>query len=334
MEAVKALGLSRTFRVRAGGSGARGAVRALFRPERRVVEAVRGVSFTAAEGEAMALIGPNGAGKSTTIKMLSGILHPSAGSARVLGRVPWQERERLAFDIGTVFGQKSQLWFHLAPLDSFNLLARIYELDPATYRRRRGELVERFGIGDYLRTPVRKLSLGQRIRCELAAALLHRPRVIFLDEPTIGLDISGKQAVRDLVSALNREEGVTLVLTSHDVGDVATLCRRAVVINHGRVVFDGAVNGLRRAYLGTKVVDLKLGARVSGFVCPGARVLKVGEYGVKLEVATGQNQVAEVLSYLLARYPVVDINIQDPPLEEVIAAIYRRGEEVAPVEGP
>jgi len=195
--------LTKTFTTRQKQPGLRGSVRALFRPVERQTQAVKGISFGVDEGERLAFIGPNGAGKSTTIKMLVGILYPTSGQARVLGKVPWRERGRLAYQISAVFGQKSQLWYHLPPRDSFDLLARIYELDQAAYRERLSYLVELFEIGDYLQTPVRKLSLGERMRCEIAASLLHRPRILFLDEPTIGLDVVVKQRIRDLILELN-----------------------------------------------------------------------------------------------------------------------------------
>jgi len=198
-------------------------VKSLVRPDYRETRAVAGVCFRVNEGEALAFIGPNGAGKSTTIKMLTGILHPTSGRATVLGRVPWLERERLAFDIGSVFGQKSQLWLHLPPADSLGLLARIYEIPRADYLSRLERLVELFEIGPLMTTPVRKLSLGERMRCEVAAALIHSPRLVFLDEPTIGLDVIARQTIRDLIRRMNREEGVTVFLTSHDVGDASAI---------------------------------------------------------------------------------------------------------------
>ena len=257
--------------------------------------------------------------------MLVGILYPTSGQAQVLGRTPWQERQRLAYEIGTVFGQKSQLWYHLPPQDSFDLLARIYELEPAAYRRRLDELVVLFEIGEYLRQPVRKLSLGERMRCEIAASLLHRPRILFLDEPTIGLDVVVKQRIRDLILELNQREGVTVFLTSHDAGDVEILCKRAMVINYGEVIYDGRVSTLKRNYIHTKTVSLKLGEPWQGFDGPGVRLLKQKGYGVKLEVDTAVAPIEEVVGRLLARYIIADINVDNPPMEEIIARIYEVG---------
>ena len=218
MSIIEAQQLTKTFITREKQPGLKGSLRALFRPVRRETRAVKNISFTVEEGERLAFIGPNGAGKSTTIKMLVGILHPTSGQAQVLGKTPWRDRQKLAYEIGTVFGQKSQLWYHLPPEDSFELLARIYELDMETYRQRMARLVELFEIGDYLQSPVRKLSLGERMRCEIATSLLHHPRILFLDEPTIGLDVVVKQRIRDLILELNQQEGVTIFLTSTTLG--------------------------------------------------------------------------------------------------------------------
>lgn len=326
--AVTVSGLVKTFRTKRKASGLAASLRSLLQPDYGIVHAVSGISFTVEEGEALAFIGPNGAGKSTTIKMLTGILHPSGGQADVLGYVPWRQRERLAFEIGSVFGQKSQLWLHLPPDDSFELLARIYEIPRAEFVERRRRLVELFDIGPYLKTAVRKLSLGERMRCEIAAALMHGPRLVFLDEPTIGLDIVARQTIRDLIRRLNREEGVTVFLTSHDVGDVERLCRRVIVINHGTVIYDDTLNALKRRYHRTKYLDLLLGdIPAAEFVSPpGTRVVKSKGYGVKLEVDTEQARVDQVLAAILAEHHLLDINIEDPSLEQVITEIYAQEE--------
>jgi len=317
--------LSKTFITTEKQPGLAGSVRALFKPQRREVHAVKGITFNVEEGERLAFIGPNGAGKSTTIKMLVGILYPTSGTAQVLGKTPWKDRERLAYEIGAVFGQKSQLWYHLPPADSFELLARIYELKPGAYHERMAYLVDLFEIEEYLHVPVRKLSLGERMRCEIAASLLHRPRILFLDEPTIGLDVVVKQRIRDLILELNQREGVTIFLTSHDAGDVEVLCRRAMVINHGEIIYDGKVSDLKHNYLRTKTVSLKLGQAWEGFDAPGVQLLKHRGYGVKLEVDTTRAAIDTVIAQLLGRYAIVDINVDNPPMETVIAQIYEEG---------
>ncbi|MCP4541111.1 MAG: ATP-binding cassette domain-containing protein [Chloroflexi bacterium] len=328
---IKATNLTKTFVTTEKQSGLVGSLRSLLHPTRREIHAVKDITLNIQEGERLAFIGPNGAGKSTTIKMLTGILYPTSGQAQVLGKTPWQERQKLAHEIGAVFGQKSQLWYHLPPADSFELLAHIYELDKSAYRQRLNYLIELFEISDYLRTPVRKLSLGERMRCEIAASLLHRPRILFLDEPTIGLDVVVKQRIRDLILELNQQEGVTIFLTSHDAGDVEILCKRAMVINHGTVIYDGKVSTLKRDYIHTKTVSLKLGEPWQGIDRSGqgdelgVRVLKHKGYGVKLEVDTGIVPIERIVGQLLAQYTIADINVDNPPMESIIARIYEVG---------
>jgi ABC-2 type transport system ATP-binding protein len=291
------------------------------------IVAVDGISLSIPAGQAVAFIGPNGAGKSTTIKMLTGILHPTSGGARVLGFTPWKERRKLVHQIGAVFGQRSQLWYHLPPRDTFDLLARIYNIDRATYLRRRDMLIERFALEPFLATPVRKLSLGQRMRAEVAASLLHAPKALFLDEPTIGLDVIARQELRDLIREWNRDEGMTVFLTSHDAGDVERVARRVVVINHGRVVLDDKVSTLRRQYLGSKVLSVKFHAPPAPIELPGVTTLKATEYALKIEVDTRITPIERVITEVLAAAPVADISIEDPPLEDVIAHIYTAGNQ-------
>lgn len=324
MTVIAVKGLRKVFQVNRKPESSWARFLATFQPHMVAVEAVKGIDLAVERGESLAFIGPNGAGKSTTIKMLTGILHPTAGEASVLGLTPWTQRQKLAFRIGSVFGQKSQLWLHLPPVDTFNLLARIYELDWQAYLKRRAELVDLFELQEILQTPARKLSLGQRMRCEIAASLLHRPEIIFLDEPTIGLDPVAKGAIRDLIRRANREEGVTVFLTSHDAGDIEQLCKRVVIINHGQVILDGSVNALRRDYMREREVDLKLGVPFSGELSlPGVRVLKAKGYGLKLAVDTGVAPIEATVGRLLRDYAVQDIAISMPPMEQIIAAIYQ-----------
>ena len=206
--------------------------------------------------------------------MLTGILNPTGGTAKVLGLVPWESRLQLAYNIGTVFGQKSQLWYHLPAIDSFRLLGSIYEIDSREYSRRVGEVVELFELEDFIKTPVRKLSLGQRMRCEIAASILHRPKVIFLDEPTIGLDVVAKLKIRELIKRLNEEEKTTIFLTSHDAGDIEQLCKRVIVINHGDIILDAPTSYLRHNYLTTKIVNVKFSAPCPELSLSNVEILK------------------------------------------------------------
>lgn len=319
---IEVQGLRKDFRLKEKPAGFGGSLRSLMRPSYRNVAAVRGIEFALDSGEMVAFIGPNGAGKSTTIKMLTGVLYPTSGEARVLGLVPWRQRERLAYRIGTVFGQRSQLWYHLPPLDSCELLARIYELDSVTFRTRLSSLVDRFEIGALLDAPVRKLSLGERMRCELVASLLHAPKVLFPDEPTVGLDVVSKQRVRDLIRSLNAEGGVTVFLTSHDAGDVEQLCERVIVINEGTIIFDGSVAALKRQFIHARLIELKLLEPGYSIELPGVEVVTREDYAVTLAVDTTVQSMEAVLSHIVRTASVADITIEDPPMEQIIAAIY------------
>ena len=323
MTAVIVENLTKTFQVKQKAPGLGGSVRSIFRPVTRTVEAVKGISFQIEAGELLALIGPNGAGKSTTIKMLTGILYPSGGRAEVLGMVPWKERRQLAYRISSVFGQKPQLWYHLPAIDTFNLFAKIYELDPIAFRQRRDYMTEMFELGELLTIPVRKLSLGQRMRCEIAASLLHRPQLILLDEPTIGLDVVAKQRIREIIRRFNQEEGTTVLLTSHDAGDVESICKRVIIINHGEIIYNDRVSALKRGYLTRKIIDVRFADAVpADLSIDGVRVLKTGGFGAKLELDTGRTSIDRVIQSLMTDRPVVDINVTDPPLEEIIREIY------------
>jgi ABC-2 type transport system ATP-binding protein len=330
MPAITVKNLTKTFQSKRKAAGFSGSLRALWKPEYRTVEAVRGLSFEMEPGELLGFIGPNGAGKSTTIKILTGILHPSGGEARVLGFTPWKERQKLAYQIGTVFGQRPQLWYHLPAMDTFLLFGKIYELDDREIRKRISMLAEAFEIQDLLETPVRKLSLGQRMRCEVAAALLHKPRLLLLDEPSIGLDVVAKQHIRDAIRTMNQEEQVGMLLTSHDAGDLESLCKRVIIINHGQIVYQDKVSNLKRHYLTFKEVGVRYADLVPpDFQIEGAETLKVGQYGAKLRFETRLTPVDAILARLTAHGSVVDITISDPPLEEVIARIYEQSRDYA-----
>lgn len=324
MTAIEVHDLHKVFQTKHKAAGLGASVRALFKPEYSEVEAVRQLSFQMESGELLGFIGPNGAGKSTTIKMLTGILHPTGGEAKVLGYVPWKERQQLAFHIGTVFGQRPQLWYHLPAIDTFTLFGKIYELDDRETKKRIDFLTEAFEIRDLLETPVRKLSLGQRMRCEVAASLLHRPKLILLDEPSIGLDVVAKQHIRDAIRRMNQEEGVGVLLTSHDAGDLEALCKRVIIINHGQIVYEDKVSNLKRKHLTSKLVEVRYAQEVpTNFHLDGVEILKVGRYGVKLRFDTAHTSVDKVMAHLSSVGDLVDITISDPPLEEVIAKIYQ-----------
>ncbi len=297
-------------------------LKGLFGRDVRLIEAVAGLSLEVSECERVAIIGPNGAGKSTTLKMLSGILEPTSGGASVLGLVPWKERRALAYRIGVVFGQRSQLWAELPARDSFALLRRIYDVEQAAFAQRLDELVVRFGLAALLDQPVQRLSLGQRMRCEIVASLLHSPALLFLDEPTIGLDITAKAAIRDFIRDHARAEGQTVLLTSHDTRDIELVCDRVVVINEGRIVVDQPTDQLRRQFLGHRLVTLRASAPLADLTLPGV-VRRSSEPHIAIyEVDGTVTKVEVVVQAALTQGGIDDITIEDPPMEEVVRAIY------------
>ncbi len=320
---IEVKNLRKVFQIKQKQAGFLAGLRSLVSSRYKEVIAVNNISFSVEEGEIVAFIGPNGAGKSTTIKMLTGILYPTSGTISIFGYTPALDRTKLAYNIGTVFGQKAQLWYHLPPIDTYNLYAHIYELDQNVYKKRLDFLVESFEIQDYLRTPVRKLSLGQRMRCEIIASLIHNPKLLFLDEPTIGLDVIAKQQVRDVIKYLNEEEKVTIFLTSHDAGDIETLTKRAIVINHGKIIFDDSTPRLKKDYITTKIIELVIEGSTKEFSFEGGIILERSKHALKIEIDTTTASIEKLLSYSLENFKIIDINIFEPPLEEIIAAIYR-----------
>ncbi len=324
---IQVHGLTKTFDTKIKAPGFSGSFQSMFRPQFKSVNAVDHVDFNVEQGEMLAFIGPNGAGKSTTIKMLTGILQPSEGSIDVMGYHPMNDRQSMSYHIGTVFGQKSQLWFHLPPEDSFRLLGKLYEIDDHTLKKRIAYLNDVFDIHDLLNIPVRKMSLGQRIRCEIAASLLHEPKIIFLDEPTIGLDVIVKQKIRDLIKTVNQEEKTTIFLTSHDAGDIDQLCKRVIVINHGNIVTDDTTANIKREYLGSKILKVKYAEKV---ILPKTQlpITPMDDYSIEVALDTRIFDIHDIITQLITYGKVLDITIEDPPLEEIIASIYQRKKEV------
>jgi ABC-2 type transport system ATP-binding protein len=318
--------LSKVFKVRARAAGLGAAVRQLFSASTRDAVAVDGLSFTIEKGERVAFVCPNVAGKSTTLKMLTGILHPTGGDARVLGHVPWRDRTRLAYRIGTVFGQRTQLWYHLPAADTFALLARIYDQDRAVHQRRLSALVDAFGVGPLLDKPVRQLSLGERMRCELVASLLHGPEVLFLDEPTIGLDVTAKAVIRDLIRDTSRRDGNTVLLTSHDTGDMERVCDRVLVIHRGRLLLDEPIAALRKSYIRRKVVTLLTAEEDVRVDLPGVTLVEKAPHRTVLEVDVDRTPVEQVVQAALQASRLRDLTVEDPPMEEIVQAIYASAE--------
>lgn len=321
MSVLSTKNLSKSFTVKIKKPGFKESLKSIFSPVMSEVNAVSNVSFEVDEGEAVAFIGPNGAGKSTTIKMLTGILVPSSGDISVLGLCPYKDRVKLSYKIGTVFGQKSQLWFHLPAHDTFDLMADIYEIDRVEYKYRLKRIIADFQLEELMNIPVRKLSLGQRIRCEIAVSILHEPKILFLDEPTIGLDVVVKNQIRELIHDMNRKTGMTVFLTSHDVGDIEKLCKRILIIDKGKVILESTTYRLKHEFLKKKILSLKLDSEYIP-QHDGISVLKSKGTGLKLSVDTSKVQIQYVIQNILSRTGIQDMNISDTPMEDVIRKIY------------
>ncbi|HKV03703.1 MAG TPA: ATP-binding cassette domain-containing protein [Candidatus Acidoferrales bacterium] len=320
-------GLSKHFRAFHRREGIWGSIQNLFVREYRTVAAVDGVSFSIERGEMVGYIGPNGAGKSTTIKMLTGILVPTSGEIRINGFVPFRQRRQYVKTIGVVFGQRTQLWWDIAVIESFKLLRRIYDVSPQDFGARMERFNEILGIGDYLHTPVRKLSLGERMRCDLAAALLHNPPLLFLDEPTIGLDVVAKDHIRHFLRAINREFRTTVLLTTHDLDDIEELCHRLMIIDHGRVLYDGPLDQLKERLLRTKQIKCVLKdraqvARITAFSRDGLEFEQVDELTYRIRFDRARVATADLIRQILASVEVRDLLIEDESIEEVVKRIY------------
>jgi viologen exporter family transport system ATP-binding protein len=307
-------------------AGLLGAIGSLVHREYRLVRAVRDVSFGIERGEMVGCLGPNGAGKSTTIKMLTGILVPSAGHVEVLGMVPHRRRKQVAQRIGVVFGQRTQLWWDLPLIDSLELLRYVYRVPAERYQRNINRMRELLDLDPFLRTPVRQLSLGQRMRGDLAAALLHDPEILYLDEPTIGLDVVAKHRVRDFLKEINRQDGATVLLTTHDMSDVEQLCSRVLIIDHGTLLYDGTLDGIRDR-LGTErtlVVDLADDVP-NRLVVPLAREVRADGPRRWLQFNRLETTAAELIAEVAARYPLHDLTIEEPDIETIVRRIYLEG---------
>lgn len=322
MPQIIAKDLTKVFRISEREPGNWGAVRGLFHRRYREMRALDGVSFSVEQGDLVGYIGPNGAGKSTTVKLLSGIMLPDSGYCEVMGRVPWKERIDHVRQLGVVFGQRTQLWWDLPVIESLELLRDIYGVSQPAYRATLDELVCMLDLAPLLDVPVRQLSLGQRMRCDLAAALVHTPQLLFLDEPTIGLDAVSKLAVRSFVKRLNQERGVTVILTTHDMDDIEALCSRVMVIAGGKLLLDGSLNELRARVSRERYLTVDLEAEGMQVDDPAATVVRQDGARVVLSFDPRTAPSAALIARITARYPVRDLFVEDPPIEEMIGRFY------------
>ncbi len=321
MAVIEIEGLSKSYRVYQKKEGLVASVKGLFRRRYRQIEAVRSIDLTVDRGQFVAFLGPNGAGKTTTLKLLSGVITPTSGMARVLGHVPWKRENAYRRCFALVMGQKNQLWWDLPAAESFRLHQQIYRIPAENFERTRDELTEMLGVRQLLSQPVRELSLGERMKMELIAALLHSPEVLFLDEPTIGLDVIAQYNVQKFLRHYQETRRITILLTSHYMKDVAALCRRVVIIASGRIVYDGSLSGILDRFSGHKIVSLEMSdGQVPADLARFGEVLSIEAPRIKLRV--GRTIVPEVLGNILASYQVEDVSVEDPPMEEVIAEMF------------
>ncbi|MCL6534069.1 MAG: ATP-binding cassette domain-containing protein [Armatimonadetes bacterium] len=329
MPVIEAERLSKTYISYKRPPGLWGAIKSLFHRERHEVQAVRDISFRIEEGELVGFLGPNGAGKTTTLKMLSGIIFPTSGTARVLGFVPWERRPEMQRQIALVMGQKMQLWWDLPPYESYILLKALYEIPDDVFERRVHELAEMLEIRHVLHTQVRRLSLGERMKCELLAALLHRPRVLFLDEPTIGLDVVSQKRIREFLKEYNQRERTTILLTSHYMQDVQELAQRVLIIHHGQLIFDDTLRALVERYSPSRALHLQFERPVSAADLEGyGRIVRMEPLSAVLEVP--REQVSRVASALLQAFPIHDITIEEVDIDEIIRDIFAGKREPVP----
>jgi ABC-2 type transport system ATP-binding protein len=319
---IQTKNLSKSFITRQTFPDIWGAIKSLCFSKKQEISAIKEISFSVKPGERVAFIGPNGAGKSTTIKMLTGILHPSSGSIEVLGLVPWKDRHALGYKIGTVFGQRTQLWHHLPPSDTFDLLAKIYEIDRPIYENHLKELLDVFEIEPFFHKPVRQLSLGERMRCELVASLLHRPEILFLDEPTIGLDINAKLKIRGLLNRLSKEYGTTLFLTSHDTADIEQVCERVIILDQGSIILDSTLKELKKTYVKKKILTLTTDEEHFLLDLAGVKVLENTNHHFVCEVDLETISIDRVIQETLKKTSLKDVTIEDPSMEEIIRTLY------------
>ncbi|HTI70639.1 MAG TPA: ABC transporter ATP-binding protein [Candidatus Limnocylindria bacterium] len=334
MPIIEVHGLTKSFRTARREPGLRGAFRGLFSRKYETVTAVRDVGFSIEEGEFVGFLGPNGAGKTTTLKMLAGLLYPTSGTAKVLGYTPWERKDGYRRQFALVLGQKNQLWWDLPAKESFELNAKIYGLDLPRFNQTVDELSELLNVKDKLTTAVRELSLGERMKCELIASLLHEPKVLFLDEPTIGLDVVSQKVVREFLRAHNRRRKTTIVLTSHYMADIQELCERVIIIDKGALFFDGKLSTVLDRFAGSKIVTISLEKQVGEGQCDMTRfgeVIEKTESQIKLKVP--RERVIATCKALLDELPVKDFSVEEVPIEDIIRQVFQR-EEPAAVPAP
>lgn len=316
--------LSKTFKIQKRGTGFKGALKNMFHPSYEYKKAVNDISFSIGEGEMVGFIGPNGAGKSTTVKMLSGILHPDGGSVNVAGYIPHKQRKEYVANIGVVFGQKSQISWDLSPLDSYEVIKHIYRIPDKMYKDNLERYTELLDMKEFIDRPVRQLSLGQRMRADIAAALLHSPKIVFFDEPTIGIDVVGKDKIRRFIRTLNETDNITMIFTTHDMQDIEQTCQRLIIIDDGKKLYDGSLENVKTGCVSTRVIEAEFENKPEGLEIENARIAFDDNTG-RLTVAFDTDKIptSEVMTVLMNTHLVKDISIKEPGIDEVIRDIYQ-----------
>lgn len=320
---IKVEGITKSFKVAKRSTGLLQATKALFYREHTIVEALKDISFTIEPGEIVGYIGPNGAGKSTTIKIMSGILVPDGGNCRIMGFTPWKNRVEYVKNIGVVFGQRSQLWWDVPVIDSFELIKDIYHVPTHEYKNTLDLLIETLELKDIINSPVRQLSLGQRMRCEIAASLIHNPQILFLDEPTIGLDAVSKIAVRKFIKTINQEKGVTVVLTTHDMNDIEALANRVILIGKGSLLYDGNLEELRKRFGTHKTITVDYRKNTNSINIPGTTIIHWSPEHAVLSIDTEQILTSDVITQLSNQLDLLDVTIESQPIEDIIVQLYK-----------
>ena len=320
--------LKKEFKTFSKGHGLKDTIKSLIFRKYETIDALNDISFSIRKGEIRGFIGPNGAGKSTTIKILCGILYPSSGSVKVNGFEPWSQRKEYVKKIGVVFGQKSQLWFDLPPIDTFHLNKSIFEIPEKEFNSRLNYFIKLLDLKEIIYRPTRQLSLGEKMKCELVSSLLHGPEIVFLDEPTIGLDIISKEKIRDFIKKINRDKKTTFLVTTHDMDDIEDLCKEIIIINKGKLVFDGKLEKIQREVLKTKILDIKFKEKVSSKelkkVIKDADIRENGDFEARISVDLKKTTIQKVVNDIINEFPINDINISNPKIETIIKRIYEK----------
>ena len=316
--------ISKSFRIHKHGSGFAGAVKDIFHPAYERKKAVDDVSFSIKEGEMVGFIGPNGAGKSTTVKMLSGILYPDSGKIQVAGYIPYRQRKEYVANIGVVFGQKSQISWDLSPLDSYEVIRHIYRIPPKKYKENLERYTELLDMGCFLHQPVRQLSLGQRMRADIAAALLHSPKIVFFDEPTIGIDVVGKDKIRRFIKTLNQTDNITMIFTTHDMQDIEKTCERLIIIDGGKKLYDGSLENVRKGYVSSRIIEAEFESLPISLNLPHTVISDVENNALKKRISfrTDEVSVNELMTALMNTRNIKDLSIREPEIDAIIRDIY------------